>query len=457
MLRKSLHASVGILLASAGLTWCEASPPDWTSLQPTPQAVVQAGSDTPAGMAPLQPEPMMSSPLSGSGGLCSSDMDAPHDCGRVWFSAEYLMWWTKSSPLPQPMVTTGSSTDPALGALGGATTRVVIGDESLDFPVRHGARLTLGSWLDNEQSIGLEGSGFWLASAAVRRQASVDGIGPQVLAIPFFDATPGGLFGAPNQENGFVFGAPAGTVNGNDFAGIAVLNVTDQLWGAEINAVINVVNRGNLRLDALGGFRYVFLQEKLQFVTSSPTIVPVIPGEFFITQDNFNGRNDFYGGQLGARATWTTDRLAVIATTKVALGDMHEKLDISGSFETNDVNTPFGTGPGQIFPGGYFALPSNSGEFHRDVFAVVPEADLTLSYQLTQRLSLSLGYTFLYLSQVVRPGEQIDRVINAGQSPLYETPATPPGLQGGPARPAVFFRGSDFWAQGINFGMEFRY
>jgi hypothetical protein len=58
---------------------------------------------------------------------------------------------------------------------------------------------------------------------------------------------------------------------------------------------------------------------------------------------------------------------------------------------------------------------------------------------------------------VVRPGEQIDRVINAGQSPLYETPATPPGLQGGPARPTVVFRGTDFWAQGINFGLEFRY
>ena len=44
-----------------------------------------------------------------------------------------------------------------------------------------------------------------------------------IFSVPFFDVTPGGLFGSPNQENGFVFGAPIGTVNNKGFAGIANL------------------------------------------------------------------------------------------------------------------------------------------------------------------------------------------------------------------------------------------
>ena len=27
---------------------------------------------------------------------------APADCSRCWFNAEYLLWWTKSQPLPVP-------------------------------------------------------------------------------------------------------------------------------------------------------------------------------------------------------------------------------------------------------------------------------------------------------------------------------------------------------------------
>jgi hypothetical protein len=379
----------------------------------------------------------------------------PQSCSRVWASAEYLLWWTKNSPLPVPLVTIGNTTD--LGVLGAGSTRLLIGNENLDLGTRSGARFTLGGWLDNEAGIGVEGSYFFLSSSSVRRVASVNGLADQVISVPFFDVTPGGLFGMPNQENAFVFGAPLGIVTDTAFAGIAVLRLRDELRSAEINGLFNAVNGDSLRVDLLGGFRYVYLRETLQFRTSSPTIEPPTPGEFFVTSDTFDASNSFYGGQVGARATWCAGALSVAATGKVALGVMHQHLGINGFLATNDFNTPFGTGPGQVFQGGYFALPSNIGTHTRDRFGVVPELGVNVKYQLTQHLAVSVGYTFLYLNNVIRPGEQIDRVINGNQSSLYTFSPTPPGLAGGPARPTVLFRDSDYWAQGISFGVEFRY
>ena len=54
---------------------------------------------------------------------------------------------------------------------------------------------------------------------------------------------------------------------------------------------------------------------------------------------------------------------------------------------------------------------------------------------------------------MVRPGEQIDVAVNSTQVPtsVLFGPLT------GPARPAFNFRQSDFWAQGLNLGLEFRF
>jgi hypothetical protein len=54
--------------------------------------------------------------------------------------------------------------------------------------------------------------------------------------------------------------------------------------------------------------------------------VPQIPGEFFVTSDSFDGRTDFYGGQIGARVAWSFGDLTLAATGKVALGVMDQRL-----------------------------------------------------------------------------------------------------------------------------------
>ena len=86
---------------------------------------------------------------------------------------------------------------------------------------------------------------------------------------------------------------------------------------------------------------------------------------------------------------------------------------------------------------------------------MVPETELNVGYQLTPHARAFVGYDLLYWSTVVRPGDQIDPVLDVTQIPNFallhgQTPTN----QG---RPLVPFKESGFWAQGMNIGIEFRY
>jgi hypothetical protein len=86
---------------------------------------------------------------------------------------------------------------------------------------------------------------------------------------------------------------------------------------------------------------------------------------------------------------------------------------------------------------------------------VVPQVDVAAGCHLANCARLFVGYSFLYLSDVARPGEQIDRGINPVQAPTITGLPNAPLV--GPARPAPLFNHADFWAQGLNFGVELRY
>jgi hypothetical protein len=130
---------------------------------------------------------------------------------------------------------------------------------------------------------------------------------------------------------------------------------------------------------------------------------------------------------------------------------MRQHVDVTGVFRTN-----FFTGSAvQSFAGGLFAQPTNIGSHRRDVFAVVPEAGVNVGFRLTSWASIVAGYTFLYASNVARPGNQIDRVINPTQSGAIDL--TNPATLVGTARPRFKFEGSDFWAHGLNAGLAFQF
>jgi hypothetical protein len=99
------------------------------------------------------------------------------------------------------------------------------------------------------------------------------------------------------------------------------------------------------------------------------------------------------------------------------------------------------------FEGGLLAQTTNIGTYEQNTFSIMPELGVTLSYDITCRLRASVGYTFLYWNNVARPGDQIDRN-------LAQLPPEPPVPGGGPA---FAFRTTDFWAQGMNFGLAYTF
>jgi hypothetical protein len=360
-------------------------------------------------------------------GVASAQPAGTPDGGRFSIGAEALLWWFKGNPTP-PLVSEG--------VLGQPSSKVVLGGTDLDTDPHPGFRLTAAYAVTPEW--GVEGAFLYVPPRSSRAGVSSSGqIGSRDLSIPFIDALTGLESDTPLSSAGL-------------HAGSATEEYRDSLLGAELNATMRVSGGGPLRLDVLGGVRYLRLRETYTFSTDSPNIPPQ-PLDVFQTRDEFDATNNFFGVQAGVRGGARWGAFFVDGLIKLALGAMVESLDVDGRLVTNGFNN---FGPPQTFPGGYFALPTNMGSRTRTVFAVVPEAGLTLGYQLTPQLSLVAGYTFLYMSNVVRAPGQVDRRINPTQAPAIT--GNLPNLSG-PAEPSRRFNGSDFWAQGLNVGLAFRF
>jgi hypothetical protein len=222
------------------------------------------------------------------------------------------------------------------------------------------------------------------------------------------------------------------------------------MQGTELNGVANLWYEPWFQLDGLIGFRYLELDEGLQLAYNSDRLsdsagtVSLRLG----AADQFDGHNRFYGGQVGLRMELRGGPFFLNVAGKVALGNTYEVVRIGGM----SVQASPGQ-PAQVFNGGTLALPSNSGRFARNQFAVLPETTVLFGLLLPKNTRLFVGYNLIYLSEVARPADQIDRNANPTQMPL----STRPGPFFGPARPAFAFNGTDFWAQGLVFGVEYRY
>jgi len=333
------------------------------------------------------------------------------------------------------------------GSIGSNGTAVLIGNHDLNTDSRQGGRFTCGLWLDDAHKCGVEGSYFFIASKTVALGASsADARNSPILAVPFFNAD-------DMMESAFLRAIP-GFVSGS-----TLLTFTSRMQGADLNGLVNLCHRDALRVDLLGGFRFLELQERLSFATAALGLGPANPvsgnnGLVFDTLDHFNTRNDFYGGRLGAHAEYRLGHWFVNSTVKVALGDMFQLADRRGDYLTNVLNNPAGGTPRSFSGFGLFVQHSNMGSSHRNEFAVIPEFGLNVGCEVARGVRVSLGYDFLYVSDVLRPGKQIDRTINFSQTvdSIAQGNAFAPG-----SRPAPTLSSSDFWAQGISFGVELRF
>jgi hypothetical protein len=129
---------------------------------------------------------------------------------------------------------------------------------------------------------------------------------------------------------------------------------------------------------------------------------------------------------------------------KVAVGNTHSRTLINGS---TTITPPDATAT--TSQGGFLALPTNMGDHETNQFSVVPELGLTAGYALLPRLRATFGYTFMYWGNVVRSGNQIDLSVDPRQ--------LPPATNANSLRPEFQRHVSDFWAQGMNIGLDLRF
>jgi hypothetical protein len=394
----------------------------------------------------------------GGGPPCSFDVCAPAACCPTdafccpnlggqprcfWTNAELLFWGIKDSRVPPLVTTSAPGTTPA-GALGPGTA-VLFGGDKPDTEDFMGARFGGGFWLDPCHTLALEGNFFFLAS---RSNNFVNGsTGLPILARPFFDSR--------GFENAQLVAFP------NMVQGTVAVASSSSLWGAEANVRWHgwdgcAFCGTNYRIDLLGGLRYLELEERLA-ITEALFVPPGAtargaagPAGIFVF-DRFKTRNQFYGAQVGAEAELKHGCWFLDVTAKIGLGNVHQRADINGSTTFTAVGVSSSTAAG-----GLLAQPTNIGAYSHDRLAFLPEFGLKLGYQITDHLRVYLGYNFLYLNNVARPGDQIDRTINVTQIPNITSPPTGEPVVG-VRRPVFVFRQTDFWAQGANIGLEFRY
>ncbi len=218
-------------------------------------------------------------------------------------------------------------------------------------------------------------------------------------------------------------------------AGTVTARTSSTFNGAEANLRSNILGGPCWNVDLIAGYRYLGLEEDLTVGESLQALqVPVA----FVLNDSFKVHNNFNGGQIGFESEWRRNRWSLDLKTKIAIGDVNERVDIFGSTVTNGLTSAHGL----------LAQPSNIGSYERNRFAWSPDIGANIGYQVTDHLRAFVGYDFLYLSDVVRAGDQVDLRVNPNQLR---------GVAAGPALPAFNFHGSDYWAQGVSFGLEFKY
>lgn len=387
----------------------------------------------------------------------------------VWARAEYLLWTESGMKVPA-LVTTGSDADPNPGALGEPGTSILYGNGTINDESRSGFRLTAGMWLNRCCTFGFEGEFITLADEQSNFDMWSDG--NPILARPFTNTSL-----SPAQQYAELVAYPRngpslanspfpgldGSIdvnamtrfNGAGARFLYVLCRQDGCWSDDCSCLSF---HDYYRATFTAGYRYLDLEDNLdinerlttnQGILINPTNSSVETGtQAFAVTDAFGTRNWFNGGEVGMRFELQRNRWGLELFPRIAIGDTHSTVTIGGQTITTDI-----TGAETTRAGGLLAQPTNIGQYVRDDFSVVPEFDLTMSYQVTPHAKIVLGYSFLYWTNVARAGEQIDTNVDAASvpnSPVYMQPT-------GATHPQFTFVETGFWAQGLNVGLDCRW
>jgi len=369
--------------------------------------------------------------------------------------------------------------------LGASSTLILSGGGTYNYGASSGMQLGGSFWGDADRRFGMLVDGFYTENRTVSDKFAMTGNGSggtgsadlPILARPFYDTTYG--------NTSLVLGGPGTGITS------AVVSTSSQTWGVESAALFNLyrtapTEKWFLTLDAIIGYKFLELRESLSVssvtnvngstntpvfginpatgfpilsgIVTAPIIVPVggvmvtAPGQIAIT-DRFTTSNLFNGTTLGFRGEARYGMFSLEAIGKIGLGDMHQIVDIAGYTYVQNTSTP--TSPGTLGTayGGLLANTSNIGRYQHDDFSFVPEGTLNVGVNLTRSINVYVGYNYMYMDHVVRPGGQISPVVDSSSIPLSANY----GKNGQIPPPVISFNQTSYWLMGCNFGVTFKY
>jgi hypothetical protein len=408
-------------------------PEDDGAIPPAPSGPYSAG---PGPMEPMSGMPYVDSccsPVPGCGGLSAGCGDVCNVCcpTRNFAKIEYLMWWGRGRSLP-PLVTTSFDGTPMAdaGVLGEPSTTILYGNNDVGSDWRSGGRLTVGRQLDEAGVWTAVGRFYGLGDSSDSYHAE-SAAGAPILARPFFNVLLA-------QQDALLVAYPGVSTNGV----IDVESRADML-GADAFIRRAWMGNENWQLDLLGGYQFSRLDDSLVIRNSELVLMDpqaIFPPNTEISmRDSFRTKNEFHGGVLGLAADFYRGPWKLSLLGKMAIGNQRQSVTIDG----NTAITP-NMGPTTTAPVGLLARSTNIGEYSRDVFTFMPEANFTLAYQHNY-WTFSVGYSFLYWNDVAWAGDQVDLRVNLSDPVI------------GDQLPAFAFRDTDFWVQGISFGAEYSF
>jgi hypothetical protein len=346
---------------------------------------------------------------------------APSTAGRQFYAAADFLYAVTQGVFVPPLVALSppGTPSPGAGALYSPTTLVQFGGRRLLNDFRPGFRLNLGMWFGCDGADGLD-LGF----------VSLGGLSNQYIG----SSGPGGVVLARPLVNGLT-ATNVGLPVAGPFPGGITASATTSFLGGDVNYRRRLRPDGCCQLDVLAGFRYLHLGDTVDvWQTSAPGANPValaVPTTGALVHDWFSTRNNFYGPQVGFITQFGLGGgFSLELLTKVALG-------VTAAAANTDASTQ--TAGGLVFGSGVLVGPTNRVSDTTGYFAVVPEVGAKLGYSFTDTVRATVGYTFLYWSEVRRASEQVDLTVLA------------------PGRPAFRDVGTDFWLQGWTIGVEVRY
>ena len=356
-------------------------------------------------------------------------------CGNqsseYWVNMESLLWFGQRRQVPTLITSAGLGVLPVAGAPG--VTNEFGGGDGLSSGLLTGYSLSGGKYLDACQKIAVGGRVFGIFQNTQSRTVASDG--STSVGIPFYNI---GI----SAEDAYLVAYNTGNVPVS--AGTVTARADLNMLGAEASGYFLLGRSCNHRVDLVSGYTYNKLKDSTTLVstTTDQFVGNLIPdGTVFRTNDLFETENNFHGAHLGMLSSVVHKRVTLSTLAKVSFGSMNQTASVRG-FTSQSLN-----GVGANFPGGILTQQSNITEFSRNTFAFLPEMRVKMGYALSDRIQMTVGYSFMYWSSVALSGNQIDRTVDFSQA-LGGAPST---------RPAFSFADSGYWMHGVDLGLTMSY